>query len=126
MRSKGFSSVELLITLFIGAAFILAGYQLFLSVMNRGVHSRTHAVTSMAAFTEVKRFLNNAEYDPVIECDSLPGPASYYHPYGGYSIAYVRTYSCPSSVSLPELRKITIKGTLDGISATHSAYYRQP
>ena len=53
-RSEGFSAVELLITLFIGATFLLAGYQLFIYSLRANADARLMAQVSNEAYSHLR------------------------------------------------------------------------
>lgn len=48
--SEGFSTAELLIAIFVGAAFILTGYQLYGIVASNGGNARSQAIASNIAY----------------------------------------------------------------------------
>jgi len=52
----GFSAVELLITLFIAAAFIATGYQLYAVVIKNGGDVRDRATASNIAYDNLRRY----------------------------------------------------------------------
>ena len=52
---KGFSAVELLITLFIASIFLFAGYQLYVQVTKDGADSDQIAKTSNIAYEKMKK-----------------------------------------------------------------------
>ncbi len=54
--SKGFSAIELLITLFIAAAFLVSGYQLYNLVIKDGGQSRQAARANNAAYDYLQRY----------------------------------------------------------------------
>lgn len=61
MRStqSGFTAVELLVTLFIAAAFLLAGYQLFTFVVRDGGETRSEAKATGVAYDYLRRYTPN-------------------------------------------------------------------
>ena len=52
----GFSAIELLITLFIAAAFIATGYQLYSIVIKDGGESRARAKANNIAYDNLRRY----------------------------------------------------------------------
>lgn len=50
----GFSAVELLITLFIGVAFVATGYQLYSAVLGDGGAARSRAIASNIAYENLR------------------------------------------------------------------------
>ncbi len=57
---SGFSAVELLITLFVAAAFLIAGYQLFNVVIKDGGETRAESKASNVAYDYLRRYSNSA------------------------------------------------------------------
>lgn len=57
-HEKGFSAAELLITLFIGSVFLLAGYQLWIYVIKAGANSDQLAKASNVAYDYLRRYSN--------------------------------------------------------------------
>lgn len=55
MRQQGFSTPELLITLFIGAAFIATGYQLYIIVIRDGAAARTLAAANNLGYDTLRQ-----------------------------------------------------------------------
>lgn len=55
-KQAGFSTVELLVTLFVAAAFIMAGYQLYSLVINDGGAARAHSKASTVAQDYLNRY----------------------------------------------------------------------
>lgn len=59
-QSPGFTAVELLITLFVAAAFVATGYQLFNLVIKDGGDTRAEAVVSNVAYDYLRRYTHTA------------------------------------------------------------------
>jgi len=57
---QGFTAVELLITLFVAAAFLVAGYQLFNVVIKDGGETRAESRASNVAYDYLRRYSNSA------------------------------------------------------------------
>jgi prepilin-type N-terminal cleavage/methylation domain-containing protein len=55
-NQSGFSAVELLITLFIAAAFVATGYQLYSIVISNGESAREKAKASNIAYDNLRRY----------------------------------------------------------------------
>jgi Tfp pilus assembly protein PilE len=55
-KKLGFTAVELLVTLFVAAAFLLAGYQLYLLIIKDGGESRMQARASNVAYDYLQRY----------------------------------------------------------------------
>lgn len=58
--SAGFTAVELLITLFVAAAFLVAGYQLFNLVIRDGGDTRVEATAGNVAYDYLRRYADSA------------------------------------------------------------------
>ena len=56
VRQSGFSAVELLITIFIAAAFAGAGYQLYIAIMRDGSDARNQSTASNIAYDYIRRY----------------------------------------------------------------------
>lgn len=59
-RQLGFTAVELLVTLFVAAAFIIAGYQLFNVVIRDGGDTRAKAAAANAAYAYLRQYSDSA------------------------------------------------------------------
>lgn len=123
---EGFSAAELLITLFIGALFLIAGSQLYITVINEGRYSDRQTVASTASLAHLNRLIDNAVLYPTT-CASLPVTYNTNWAYGPYDfLTFQITYACPDATNFPDVRKLTIKGTNEGVSASHATYYIEP
>lgn len=83
IKEAGFSAVELLITLFIAAAFLATAYQLYTIIIEDGGNVRTQAKASNIAYDFLRRYTPNATnpctqstLNPAIASGSLPSPSS--------------------------------------------------
>lgn len=122
----GFSAAELLITLFIGTIFLIAGTQLYITVLNQSTTSDRQSVASSAALAQLNLRTNNIQLYPTT-CASLPASQTAYYPYGPYDILqFDFNASCPDATNFPSLRKLTVKATHEGVSASHATFYVQP
>lgn len=59
-NTQGFTAVELLVTLFVAAAFLIAGYQLFNVVMRDGGETRAQAAAANAAYASLRQYSDSA------------------------------------------------------------------
>ncbi|MFZ3009910.1 MAG: type II secretion system protein, partial [Candidatus Microsaccharimonas sp.] len=57
---SGFTAVELLITLFVAVAFLVAGYQLFNVVVKDGGQARAESRAGNVAYDYMRRYASNA------------------------------------------------------------------
>jgi len=55
-RQSGFTAVELLITLFVAAAFLVSGYQLYNLIIRDGGQARADARASNVAYDYLRRY----------------------------------------------------------------------
>ncbi len=118
---QGFSTVELLISLFVAAAFITAGFQLFSVVMKDSSDARLRATAARFINTTIQE-RSNAVNSP---CNNpLPGNATISIPTSELPQASATvTYSCPygNSSKTTRLRVVvtygspaqTVQGSLD-------------
>lgn len=94
---SGFSAVELLITLFIAAAFAATGYQLYSIILTDSGAARTRASASNIAYTALRRHSPQAK-NPCATVTASPTPTI---PAGsGLSNASIAvTITCPFGTS---------------------------
>ncbi len=99
LSQSGFSAIELLITLFIGVAFIGAGYQLYGVAVRDGRDVRLRTQASSIAYAQLRATAPTVTNPCTTSTPSTPMPANS----GLISSAMVTTISCPygttSSVS---------------------------
>jgi len=91
---QGFSAVELLITLFVAAAFLATGYQLYYMAIEGGGEARMRAIASNVAYDKL-RFYAAKVTDPCTTVAASPTPTI---PAGsglGTNAAIVVTTACP-------------------------------
>ena len=60
VHQEGFTAVELLVTLFIAAAFLIAGYQLFSVVVRDGGATRAEAKAANVAYDYLRKYAPSA------------------------------------------------------------------
>lgn len=60
--SSGFSTVELLITLFVASVFLFSGYQLYSMIIKDGGETRAQARASNAAYEYLQEYKADANY----------------------------------------------------------------
>lgn len=53
---SGFSAIELLITIFVAAAFLAAGYQLYATIVRNGSDTRNQTTASNVAYDYMRRY----------------------------------------------------------------------
>ena len=61
-QATGFSTVELIVTLFVAAAFILSGYQLHALILRESGDSRTRAIASNATYNYLMEYKEKTDF----------------------------------------------------------------
>lgn len=69
----GFSAIELLITIFVAAAFLAAGYQLYAAVMRNGADTRFQTTASNIAYGYMRQYSSQAT-NPCTVFSPTPAP----------------------------------------------------
>lgn len=93
----GFSAVELLITIFVAAAFLAAGYQLYSAVLRNGADTRNQTIASNIAYDYVRRYSSQAT-NPCTVVSPVPAPTIPTPPTGGASLpspSITASITCP-------------------------------
>lgn len=126
MRTQsGFSAVELLVTLFIAAAFLLAGYQLYTTIVRDSGDARQRTRASNIAYDYLRRYAASAS-TPLTCSPSTPVYNTPLDPVpDGLGMAVVTVQiSCPNLSTLNRLKKIqaTVRYTADGEEVQHAIY----
>src|SRR5688572_3398380 len=109
-RQSGFSAVELLITLFIAAAFIGTASQLYIVIVKDGGAARMRAKASNIAYDNLRRYAPQAT-NPCTAFTPTPTPSI---PTGSLASATITvTTSCPYAPSggVVPVTKIEVKVT---------------
>ena len=98
IKQSGFSAVELLITLFIAAAFLISGYQLYAVVIKDGGEARMQAKATNVATDYLQQYKLTAQ-NPCATASSTPLVNS--NAISGLSnVTITETISCPYGSSL--------------------------
>lgn len=101
---QGFTAVELLITLFVAAAFLIAGYQLFNVVIKDGSEARAQALAANTAYDYMRQYSTSAQ-NPCAASVPLNNSAVIIN---GLTDTYVTVaITCPQS-SAPTISKIDV------------------
>jgi hypothetical protein len=87
---SGFSAVELLITLFVAAAFLATGYQLYSVIVKDGSEARYEAKASNIGYDNLRKYSPKA----TIPCTNIPNP--------------LPTATIPANSGLPTPNSITV------------------
>lgn len=122
--SNGFSAVELLITLFIAAAFLISGFQLYAVIIKDGGEARMQSSASNVATDYLQRYKSSATnpcttQSPLTD-SSIPIP-------GLSSVTVSVAITCPySSTPITSVSKIlvTIKYGTPQKTISNSTYVK--
>jgi len=99
VTQSGFSAIELLITLFIAAAFLATGYQLYSVVIKSGVTARSRSLASNLAYSNLRQYAAEAT-NPCTVVTPTPTP-TIPTSYGLTNAAITVTFSCPYGATSP-------------------------
>ena len=122
----GFSAVELLITIFVGAIFIFAGYQLYSVVTQGNQEASDFSIANSLAISYLRKSIHYKDSDYNYTCAQL---ATNYALSSDIMLEdYIGngtlTITCPNT-DLPNLRRASVTATYRGVTATHALYYIQ-
>lgn len=122
---RGFSTVELLITLFIGFLFISMGFQLYSVIINRGNNQGDFAAASTFVATQLELYTNYAYGSATYACPTPP--AEYTQAIANIGgNAYTIRVACPNPSDLPNLRLMTIYLKYKTAEVAGARYFLQP
>lgn len=125
-NQAGFSAVELLIAIFIGAMFIFTGYQLYGVITKGNQEVSDQSIASAGARSELQRIIHNkSTYNATCATLANASPESYNVQFDKYPANVTRTIECPNETGLPNLRKVTIRASYKEAIAVHALYYTQ-
>lgn len=96
-KQSGFSAVELLITIFIAAAFAGAGYQLYVAIMRDGSDARNQTTASNIAYEHLRKYAPLAT-NPCSTITPTPAPAI---PTGNPSYTALGAATIDASITCP-------------------------
>lgn len=102
-QQKGFTAVELLITLFVASFFLIAGYQLFGVIINDSGDARAKAKASNVAYDYLRRYANSAT-SPCVAATPLSNSSITVESLQNVTVTV--TITCPQ-VDAPSLSKVT-------------------
>lgn len=103
-KQSGFSAVELLITLFVAAAFLVAGYSLYNVVIKDGGETRAQSRASNVAYDYMRQYSASAAFPCV---GSTPLNAAPISVSGLSSVTVTVVITCPQP-SLTSLSTVTV------------------
>lgn len=119
----GFSAVELLITLFVAAAFIATGYQLYSIIVKNGADVRLRSVASNIAYDNLRRYASAVNGANCV-ANNAPTPTPTIPAGSGLSSASITvTLSCPygSTISLTKVL-VSVKYGTPQQEVVHALY----
>ena len=125
---QGFSTVEMLVAIFVGAVFIFMGYQLYDTITKSNQSSSELSVASTIAKSALQKYTHNESLHNYT-CAQLSSNSPF-----DISLQFDRqaagetvpvTVTCPDASGLPNLRKASATATYKGVSSTHVIYYNR-
>lgn len=117
---QGFTAVELLVTLFVAAAFLIAGYQLFSLVIRDGGQTRSESRAGNVAYDHLRRYTSSATNPCTPQTPLTNSPVTVT---GLVSTSVSVVIECPISTT-PSLSKVTATVTYNSPaqSVSYSTY----
>lgn len=128
INNQGFSTVEMLVAIFVGAVFIFMGYQLYDTITKSNQSSSELSVASTIAKSALQKYTHNESLHNYT-CAQLGSNSPF-----DISLQFDRqaagetvpvTVTCPDASGLPNLRKASATATYKGVSSTHVIYYNR-
>lgn len=121
-HTKGFSAVELLITLFIASVFLIAGHQLYSTIIRDSGAARQKARASNIAYDYLRRYSVTAT-TPCASSTPVDNVALTPDPEGLVNVSATVTYSCPQGGLIDLVKtQVTIRYGTDGGEVSHAVY----
>lgn len=119
-REQGFSAIELLIALFIAAAFIFTGYRLYSVVLKDGNDARLRSRASNVAYGALQQYASNAT-NPCTVASPVTPTAPSDLPAASVSV----TFSCPygTSSSTTRIQAVVTYGVVAPLQTVTEAMY---
>jgi prepilin-type N-terminal cleavage/methylation domain-containing protein len=119
-HEQGFSAIEMLIALFIAAAFIFTGYQLYSVVIKDGSAARLRSRASNVAYENLQKYAPN-----VTSPCSVASPVNPTAPSDLPSATVSVTFSCPygTSSATSRIQAVVSYGTLAPKQTVTEALY---
>ena len=121
-HQSGFTTVELLIALFIAAVFLGAGHQLYNAIVQDSGEARQRAQANNIAYNILRRYADSApgSCTPGTAVNNIPVSNP---PDNLKNVRQTVTYDCPQS-SLPGLTRVTVRLTYgsDAQEVVHAMY----
>jgi prepilin-type N-terminal cleavage/methylation domain-containing protein len=104
MKQSGFSAIELLITLFIAAAFLMSGYQLYDVIMKDGGETTAKTRASNVAYDYVQQYKTTPTNPCTAQTPLTDSPKTVS---GLSNVTVTVTISCPYS-SITSISKVLV------------------
>ncbi len=101
-KQSGFTAVELLITLFVAAAFLVTGYQLYALIIKDSGNARAQARAANVAYDYIRQYSPSAGNPCVASTPVSNAPITVS---GLQHVTVTVTYTCPYS-STPTITKV--------------------
>lgn len=120
LYQKGFSAVELLITLFVAAAFLTAGYQLFSVIIKNGGDVRDESRASNIVYEYLRRY-SDSTVSPCVASTPLNNQAISISGLAKPKISVI--ISCPEVNGMPTLSKVEAVLTYSTNADTNTIRY---
>jgi prepilin-type N-terminal cleavage/methylation domain-containing protein len=120
---KGFTAVELLITLFIAAIFLFAGYQLYIQVLKDGADASKTALMSNAVYERLRKEIATVTDNNPAGCTTStlsPYPKTETPTISGFSsVTYTVSVSCPmGTAKQADLFLVSVSSSYNDSTAT--------
>ncbi len=122
-RQTGFSAVELLITLFIGTIFLLAGYQLYNYTLKGNASADRTAQMSNLAYTYLRQYSSSAK-QPCGDIGTTPYTA---YTSSSVTVGTITNASASVVITCPygassNISLVTSSITFNGTTVSHAVY----
>ena len=120
-NQSGFTAVELLVTLFVAAAFLIAGYQLFDVIIRDGGDTRAEARASNVAYDYLRRYSESAS-NPCTPSTPLASSAITAEGLDTPIVTVQITCPQPDAASISKVEVTVVYGEAGDGSTKHSTY----
>lgn len=122
-REQGFTTAELLITIFVGVAFILTGYQLYGIIAGNSSNTQQQAIASNLAYADLQVATGSSTVAPACTASpqvssTTPVPTGTLLPSGS---TVTTTFSCPYGTS-STITEVIVTVNYGSGQATHGIY----
>ena len=120
-RTQGFTAVELLVAMVVGALLFMSAYQLYLNVLHQSQDATTRSQASNAAYDLLRQYQEDPywAFTPCYPDTDDPAVPSYANLPG--ATAHV-DITCPYKPGSPNLSKLTVTITYTSNGQTQQVY----